>query len=1631
MPPGTPGQGTEANGPTSTPAVPQLHPSVLLAAAAQQHTQQQLHVSLPIMTLFSLPSLPPSFSLTSPSLLSLPQRLQALAREGANEQNNQEFAELLNRLRTIRQAQMMVMQQQHLQRMQMQQQSGQVQQPGQGQQLGQGQSPLQPPVASSSQATEPQSSAQAPPPAMNHHSPSVSSAASHRKLSHTLRLSSSSSSLHPAHRSFLTRHPLVEQSPSPGPTTPSSPFPNANLATLRNQIQAFKLLYRGLPVPAEMQQAIFGQQQQQLQQQQQQQQQQQGIPFSPQGSAPNSESIGPSSAPVSSIQPGSFGQIPAVAARISQAAAQIPLLHAQTHPSSAPSSSMVNGHAPLAAAQPPSSTPATSAPSALTPAPLNPHGLPNGMGTTPSPAPTHPAPSQSTPASAPRAAVPADPHDPSSYGSYLSPYAYILAATAPGFPQASRRQRLLIPGLLPIGLDPERRIRARITARTTELKDLPANLGPEGKMRAVVELKGLGLLERQRRLRAELGRGMRRATTLLTAADRHGSRRPKRAALREARVTERLERQQRAERERRRKARAAAHLETLLQHGRELREWSRSHAQRGMRLGRSVLQYHGTAEREEARARERMARARIRALQSNDEEAYKRLLVESKDSRLQDLLSQTDRFLSELAGAVQEQQRSDGPEVQAAAFHTDTESPGQDGGEVDYYGVAHRIREKVTEQSSLLVGGKLKDYQVKGLEWMVSLYNNRLNGILADEMGLGKTIQTISLITFLIEHKRQNGPFLVIVPLSTITNWTLEFEKWAPAVATIVYKGTPGQRRDIQQTRLRHGSFQVLLTTYEYILKDRPLLCKYKWVHMIIDEGHRMKNASSKLSSTLQKYYHTRYRLILTGTPLQNNLPELWALLNFVLPRVFKSAKSFDEWFAEPMAAAGAGDEQRVELKEEEQLLIIQRLHKVLRPFLLRRLKKDVESELPDKVETVVRCGMSALQAALALQEGRAKVRGMNNTIMQLRKICNHPFVFQEVEDIINPGHRTNEMVWRASGKFELLDRMLPKFFSSNHKVLMFFQMTRIMDIMEDYMLSKGWGYLRLDGTTKSDDRTAMLGAFNAPDSPYQCFLLSTRAGGLGLNLQTADTVVIFDSDWNPHQDLQAQDRAHRIGQTKEVRIYRLITEGSVEEQILARAHDKLDMDGKVIQAEREAFLRALLNDTAGGFPSLNKSSDKGKGADGSGKGSEAEGEDMFEAVMPDDELVEICARSDEERIVFTRSDREREELRSEAWHLAHRGEVGGPPRRLMQADEIPDWMLKFDEEEEENGEGEGEESIGDDGTVKVGRGSSKYGRGRRERQTVHYDDGLTEEQYLDAIEAGEDPMEVMEARAEAKRRRAEAKRLREMAEVDDAEAVEEEEEEDEGGESEDKERGREKSEEEDEDGSIRQGGKRRNLPVKGSVKRPSSSIHFQDGDGHLPPQQVKVETHDGPHRDSEDLSSGSGRKAGRVGGKRSRGGGGGSKKRRTQAPPPPPAPLPRSTPAPPLDGQPLGDEIVEEILEAVEADMDPRYNPPLPRCTLFLELPSRQDYPDYYDVIQRPVSLEEIRDRAKAGVYHDDGGLLQKDFATMWANARQYNVEGSEVCENATILEGIVHGLLTKWVASQGEEEGPSSEGL
>lgn len=441
-----------------------------------------------------------------------------------------------------------------------------------------------------------------------------------------------------------------------------------------------------------------------------------------------------------------------------------------------------------------------------------------------------------------------------------------------------------------------------------------------------------------------------------------------------------------------------------------------------------------------------------------------------------------------------------------------------------------------------------------------------------------------------------------------------------------------------------------------------------------------------------------------------------------------------------------------MELTEEEALLIIRRLHKVLRPFLLRRLKKDVESELPDKVEKVIKCKFSALQAKLYNQmkqngaiyvasesqkSGRVSVKGLSNMLMQLRKICNHPFVFEDVERAISPGPLTNDLLWRSAGKFELLDRLLPKFFATKHRVLMFFQMTQIMNIMEDFLAYRGWKYMRLDGSTKADDRSALLKDFNAPGSDYLIFLLSTRAGGLGLNLQTADTVIIYDSDWNPHQDLQAQDRAHRIGQKNEVRILRLITSNSVEEKILSRAQYKLDIDGKVIQAgkfdnkskdeERDALLRSLL------------------------EVDENDKEDGDEQ-LDDDELNEVIARNDDELELFRQFDKDREEN-------SPYGEGKSLPR-LMDDAELPAVYLQ--------------EDIGQEVEDIV-----PTGRGARERTQVKYDDGLTEEQWLDAIDDDEDTVEdAIKRKRDAQQKRAanKAKKLGvgEPEEEEEPEVIEE-----------------------------------------------------------------------------------------------------------------------------------------------------------------------------------------------------------------------------------------------------------------
>jgi SNF2 family DNA or RNA helicase len=370
---------------------------------------------------------------------------------------------------------------------------------------------------------------------------------------------------------------------------------------------------------------------------------------------------------------------------------------------------------------------------------------------------------------------------------------------------------------------------------------------------------------------------------------------------------------------------------------------------------------------------------------------------------------------------------------------------------------------------------------------------------------LGKTIQAISLIAYLMEFKNNLGPFLIIVPLSTLSNWQNEFQKWCPSARVITYKGTPQQRRELYREEVRTGQFNVLLTTYEYIIKDKASLRKIVWQYAIVDEGHRMKNAQSKFAVTLSTMYQTNNRILLTGTPLQNSLPELWALLNFLLPTIFNSVESFDQWFNRPFAnygaSGGADDDADQMLTNEERMLIIHRLHELLRPFMLRRVKSEVLDQLPDKVEKVLRCDLSSWQKELykqisakatadksilgsgLVQEQQPAARGLNNVVMQLRKVCNHPFLFSP------EGYRMDDSMIRSSGKFHLLDQMLPKLKAGGHRILMFTQMTAVMTILEDYFAYRGYSSLRLDGSTPAEEREKRMYQFNAPDSPYFIFV--------------------------------------------------------------------------------------------------------------------------------------------------------------------------------------------------------------------------------------------------------------------------------------------------------------------------------------------------------------------------------------------------------------------------------------------------------------------------------------------------------------------------------------------------------------
>ncbi|KAM7467771.1 hypothetical protein LguiB_015333 [Lonicera macranthoides] len=705
---------------------------------------------------------------------------------------------------------------------------------------------------------------------------------------------------------------------------------------------------------------------------------------------------------------------------------------------------------------------------------------------------------------------------------------------------------------------------------------------------------------------------------------------------------------------------------------------------------------------------------------------------------------------------------------------------------------------KVRTKYPFLLKFSLREYQHIGLDWLVTMYEKRLNGILADEMGLGKTIMTIALLAHLACEKGIWGPHLIVVPTSVMLNWETEFLKWCPAFKILTYFGSAKERKIKRQGWLKPNSFHVCITTYRLVIQDSKVFKRKKWKYLILDEAHLIKNWKSQRWQTLLNF-NTKRRILLTGTPLQNDLMELWSLMHFLMPHIFQSHQEFKDWFSNPISGMVDGQEK---VNKE----VIDRLHNVLRPFILRRLKRDVEKQLPMKVEHVICCRLSRRQRNLyedfiASSETQATLSssnffGMISVIMQLRKVCNHPDlfegrpivssfdmtgidmqlsslvcsvltpgpfstvdlsglgflfthldfsmaswesdevqaiatpssliegradllnieevqgrfrhrkkthginIFEEIEKalleerqreakeraasiawwnslrcqkkpvystslrdlvsvkhrvydihshegnhlrclksskladiILSPVDRFKKMIdhvegfmfaipaarapqaicWcsktdtsvfmhptyreRCSkllspllspfrpaivrrqvyfpdrrliqfdcGKLQELATLLRRLKSEGHRALIFTQMTKMLDILEAFINLYGYTYMRLDGSTQPEERQTLMQRFNTNPKIF-LFILSTRSGGVGINLVGADTVIFYDSDWNPAMDQQAQDRCHRIGQTREVHIYRLISESTIEENILKKANQKRALDDLVIQS--------------------------------------------------------------------------------------------------------------------------------------------------------------------------------------------------------------------------------------------------------------------------------------------------------------------------------------------------------------------------------------------------------------------------------------------------------------------------------
>ncbi|XP_077268136.1 SWI/SNF-related, matrix-associated actin-dependent regulator of chromatin, subfamily a, containing DEAD/H box 1 isoform X2 [Temnothorax americanus] len=527
----------------------------------------------------------------------------------------------------------------------------------------------------------------------------------------------------------------------------------------------------------------------------------------------------------------------------------------------------------------------------------------------------------------------------------------------------------------------------------------------------------------------------------------------------------------------------------------------------------------------------------------------------------------------------------------------------------------------ITQQPKLLSPNlTLAPYQMVGLNWLAVIHAQNVNGILADEMGLGKTIQVIAFLTYLKEADlldEKDGPHLIVVPSSTMENWMDELEKWSPSLKVVQYYGSQEERKEMRMG-WRNGDLDdvdVLLTTYNLICstpEERRLFRVMPLNYVVFDEAHMLKNMSSVRYENLVRI-NAKHRILLTGTPLQNNLLELISLLIFVMPSLFAGKQAdLKSLFSKNHKAPNDKKNGEQPLFEREQ---VKNAKEIMRPFVLRRLKVEVLRDLPNKKDEIIRCALIEKQQSMynklvaQFSAEASEITDVNGTgmMMQLRKLANHPLLVRDYYDEKklktiasrlakesgykqkNPEYVFEELIWASdyqinqltrtyksiagfglpqelipqAGKLKELDKLLPQLKTDGHRVLIFSQFTMVLDILEEYLAIRGQTFLRLDGSTPVTERQSLINEYTQDPSIF-IFLLSTRAGGLGINLTAADTVIIHDIDFNPYNDKQAEDRCHRVGQKKPVSIIRLLSEGTIEEGMYEIAQEKLHLEQQI-----------------------------------------------------------------------------------------------------------------------------------------------------------------------------------------------------------------------------------------------------------------------------------------------------------------------------------------------------------------------------------------------------------------------------------------------------------------------------------